>query len=229
MDDSITLCRIQIHLGEKTLTHYTSRDEFVLGRASDVDIQIPANSASRRHFQLLVKGRSLWVEDLNSSNGTRVGPNKLEAGRAFPYRQGERIYFGPTEAYVTVELYVMPLNSEDEVDAIMQEALLKSEFMQSEAQRQANELLEEKRLIAENHANEIFAEADRRLKEAKSEAESLLKEAKEEAETEIKKAKQEILSAKNRARELTQQVESQAQEVIDRAQSQAHQTVAEAN
>lgn len=46
--------------------------EVVIGRGSDVDIQIDRDSVSRRHAQVLRSGDGWVVEDLDSTNGTYV-------------------------------------------------------------------------------------------------------------------------------------------------------------
>ncbi|MEO8498876.1 MAG: FHA domain-containing protein, partial [Planctomycetota bacterium] len=44
----------------------------LLGRQSDCDVVIDADSVSRHHARILLVGRDYYVEDLNSSNGTVV-------------------------------------------------------------------------------------------------------------------------------------------------------------
>ena len=49
----------------------------VLGRDSSCDITIPGTHLSRRHAELAVKGSTLLIRDLNSSNGTYVNDKKI--------------------------------------------------------------------------------------------------------------------------------------------------------
>lgn len=49
----------------------------VLGRDSSCDITIPGTHLSRRHAELAVKGGSLLIRDLNSSNGTYINNQRV--------------------------------------------------------------------------------------------------------------------------------------------------------
>lgn len=59
--------------------------ENILGRTPDCDVQIPAPSVSRRHARIVV-GAEATIEDLGSTNGTKLneqplsGPAKLQPG-----------------------------------------------------------------------------------------------------------------------------------------------------
>lgn len=59
--------------------------KLVVGRATNCDIQLPANSVSRQHAEVQLSGDKLVVRDLNSSNGTfvnrkKVAESELKAG-----------------------------------------------------------------------------------------------------------------------------------------------------
>lgn len=49
----------------------------VLGRDSSCDITIPGTHLSRLHAELAIKGSTLLIRDLNSSNGTFVNDKKV--------------------------------------------------------------------------------------------------------------------------------------------------------
>jgi DNA-binding NtrC family response regulator len=53
----------------------------VVGRARPSDISIRDTSLSRQHARFLLTGSELWVEDLNSTNGTRINGKKVQRGR----------------------------------------------------------------------------------------------------------------------------------------------------
>ena len=61
----------------------------VLGRSSDCDVVVDADSVSRLHATIVMRGRHFYVEDLNSSNGTVVN-NEVIKGR-IQLREGDRI------------------------------------------------------------------------------------------------------------------------------------------
>lgn len=57
--------------------HFPISRHAVLGRDSSCDITIPGTHLSRRHAELAVKGSTLLIRDLNSSNGTYVNDRKI--------------------------------------------------------------------------------------------------------------------------------------------------------
>lgn len=50
----------------------------VVGRQQDVDLVIQASEVSRRHAQLQLQHDTLWVQDLNSANGTYVNDQRID-------------------------------------------------------------------------------------------------------------------------------------------------------
>lgn len=68
------------------------RDEVLLGRAVDNDVQFPDRSVSRHHC-LIRQGDGGWlIEDLGSTNGTVVNGTFLRA--AVPLRYGDQVLAG---------------------------------------------------------------------------------------------------------------------------------------
>lgn len=59
----------------------------VIGRGADVDVQIDHSSVSRRHAILHV-GDTILIEDLGSSNGTRVANRRLDREATAPVAPG---------------------------------------------------------------------------------------------------------------------------------------------
>lgn len=71
------------------------RPQLVLGRGSSADIVIDHPSISRRHVTLHL-GAELSIEDLGSSNGTKVRGHALDPKQRTPLRWGEPIEVGQT-------------------------------------------------------------------------------------------------------------------------------------
>ena len=61
--------------------------EFVVGRESDVPVQVADARVSRRHARLFPKEGSWWVEDLSSSNGTFVDGQRVKCSQLTPQAQ----------------------------------------------------------------------------------------------------------------------------------------------
>lgn len=90
------------HAFEVTLEKLMSRQEgMVIGRAADqCDFVIAHPTVSRRHARLRVAGEALQVEDLGSTNGTRLGDRALLAGEPVALHAGARLQLGDVELHV---------------------------------------------------------------------------------------------------------------------------------
>ncbi len=73
--------------------HRLEREQ-VLGRSDAASIRIPDGQISRRHARIQERGGTLWIEDMNSTNGTFVNDEPVFAPR--PLREGDRIRLGTT-------------------------------------------------------------------------------------------------------------------------------------
>ncbi|MEM9303230.1 MAG: FHA domain-containing protein [Pseudomonadota bacterium] len=65
--------------------HFPLYGNTVIGRQSDCDVCLPSDEVSRRHAQITLTSEGLFVEDLDSANGTfvngrRVKREKIEPG-----------------------------------------------------------------------------------------------------------------------------------------------------
>jgi transcriptional regulator with PAS, ATPase and Fis domain len=74
-------------------THALRAPEIVIGRAPECDIVVPHKSLSRRHV-LIRLGPPLTVQDLGSTNGTRVARLTLKGGDPAPLAVGESFHIG---------------------------------------------------------------------------------------------------------------------------------------
>ncbi len=66
--------------------------EVIIGRGTDVSMQIVAEGVSRRHARITLRGGGYWVEDLGSTNGTICRGALLEG--PLELRDGDRINLG---------------------------------------------------------------------------------------------------------------------------------------
>ena len=70
----------------------------MLGRdAGLVDAVLDDGSVSRRHARVRRHGARLWVEDLNSANGTRVNGRRLKPFVPEAVAPGERVVLGDVD------------------------------------------------------------------------------------------------------------------------------------
>jgi hypothetical protein len=87
------------HSFEVTLEKLMSRsDGMVIGRAADqCDFVLAHPTVSRRHARLRVAGEALQVEDLGSTNGTKVGEQALKAGEPVSLHVGTKLRIGDVD------------------------------------------------------------------------------------------------------------------------------------
>jgi adenylate cyclase len=90
------------HGFEFTLEKLMSRsDGMVIGRAADqCDFVVAHPTVSRRHARLRVAGEAVQVEDLGSTNGTRVGAQQLKAGEPVALHAGTKLRIGDVDLLV---------------------------------------------------------------------------------------------------------------------------------
>ena len=84
--------------GEGALHHVTG--PITLGRGTAADVMIPDEAVSRVHASVRVDGDTVVVEDLESSNGTRVNGREVSQARL---EHGDLIQLGATELEVRVD------------------------------------------------------------------------------------------------------------------------------
>jgi pSer/pThr/pTyr-binding forkhead associated (FHA) protein len=71
------------------------KPEMVLGRQAECDLQLTEGHASRKHAKFLVADDGVWLEDLNSANGTFVNGAKI-TGKV-KLSSGDRLRFDVEE------------------------------------------------------------------------------------------------------------------------------------
>ena len=69
------------------------KDNYVIGSAAECDGRIPSATVSRRHAKISKKGAVFFIEDLNSSNGTRVGGELLNYKTGMSRQKNEVVMF----------------------------------------------------------------------------------------------------------------------------------------
>lgn len=74
-------------------THDLYKDETIVGRHPECDVQIDSNMVSRKHARIVRDGAQYFVEDLGSGNGTTVNGQRIAARTAL--KHDDRIKLGP--------------------------------------------------------------------------------------------------------------------------------------
>ena len=74
----------------------------VIGRTAECDVILYEAGVSRKHARIFIEGEDFVVEDLGSSNGTKVNTNLVQRQ---PLRSGDSISLGPVVfTFSTVEV-----------------------------------------------------------------------------------------------------------------------------
>ncbi len=71
-----------------------SRLPFTVGRARDCDYVLDYSAISRQHARLTGDHHSVYLEDLDSTNGTFVNGRRLASGERYRLRAGDEVSFG---------------------------------------------------------------------------------------------------------------------------------------
>lgn len=97
---------LQIGRENQTTVGIEVRDKIIIGRNDPVANMYPdldlspyggqEGGVSRRHAAIVQdsENEALFLEDLNSTNGTRINGFTLEAGRRYRLRDGDELEFG---------------------------------------------------------------------------------------------------------------------------------------
>ena len=68
---------------ERTYAYLVEDQGYVIGRAEDADICIPDANLSRYHARLERRGNSVWIMDLDSTNGVYLNDLRIHASQLF--------------------------------------------------------------------------------------------------------------------------------------------------
>lgn len=71
-------------------------DELIIGRSPDNPLVVKDEELSREHFKIYRKEGGFWVNDLKSSNGTKLNGEKIDES---PLQEGDVIQVGKTEIH----------------------------------------------------------------------------------------------------------------------------------
>ena len=102
--------KIQAITGEYAGQEISIDRDMLVGRHQEADVLLQSAEVSRKHAALLLKEQALWVQDLNSSNGTFVNDLRIETES--PLQAGDIIQFASFKFSV-----LAPAQSEEIVEA----------------------------------------------------------------------------------------------------------------
>lgn len=141
VDDSLQTWRTMVH-----------SLPFLVGRRGDSDLVLPFSRISQNHAELYDRGESLWIRDLESTNGTFLNGRRVY--RDQPLKDGDIVHFADHE-------FRIAMLSPTQTGQVTQTMALRAAELPSrlfEQSRQLTEMLRNRALIA--HYQPIFRLAD---------------------------------------------------------------------
>ena len=102
--------KIQAITGEYAGQEISIDRDMLVGRHQEADVLLQSAEVSRKHAALLLKEQALWVQDLNSSNGTFVNDLRIETES--PLQEGDIVQFASFKFSV-----LAPVQTEEIVEA----------------------------------------------------------------------------------------------------------------
>ena len=113
--------KIQAITGELTGQEISIDRDMLVGRHQSADIVLQAGEISRKHAAFLLKDQALWLQDLNSSNGTFVNDVRIEHETLL--KEGDIVQFASLKFSVLepAQAIDVPLKIEQTVAALNQE------------------------------------------------------------------------------------------------------------
>ena len=125
--------------------------DMLVGRHQDADVVLQAADVSRRHAGLLLKDNALWVQDLNSSNGTFI--NDVRIALETEVQNGDSLRFASVQytAQVAVVEVVQPIVAEEVIiepekeavpEVVVEPEITKSEKVIEPAQTETQDVSE---------------------------------------------------------------------------------------
>jgi len=106
--------KIQAITGELTGQEISIDRDMLVGRHQSADIVLQAGEISRKHAAFLLKDQALWVQDLNSSNGTFINDVRIE--HEILLKEGDIVQFAGLKFSVLAPLKdIAPALNETEI------------------------------------------------------------------------------------------------------------------
>lgn len=104
--------RLKISLKGGLAQEYTNKDTLTVGRSSDADFTVPDESVSREHLKIVVREDGIFVKDLGSSNGTRVGTQKVAPNELVKVQPDQPVAIGRAQSVIYIRAVEDPASPE---------------------------------------------------------------------------------------------------------------------
>lgn len=129
--------KLQAITGDITGQEISITHDMLVGRHQDADVLLQSAEISRRHAALLLKDQGLWVQDLNSSNGTFV--NNVRIDHETLLKDGDILQFASLKFSILAPVADVVQDDEPEVEMEPVVESIQSVVVKKTAAEQMNE------------------------------------------------------------------------------------------
>jgi len=133
-------------------THQLKAEKTTIGRLEDNTFQIAEPSVSSHHCEVLLRGNEILVRDLNSTNGTYLGGEKITEATVKP---GQILRLGQVEMRLESDTPPAPSKKLDQT-MVMQRGVSLNELVQHGARAGGFDTASSGFAKKNNRANRIF-------------------------------------------------------------------------
>ncbi len=198
MKKSILFC-ISRYTKEGLDLIYVNKNSFVIGRSKEADVVCMHRGVSRNHVRVYAKGSEILIEDLGTSNNTRVDDIVLPTNELIKYTPGTKLKLGSCNETYFIDMYRSELSIEEEADDYYQSIKEKALTLRQKSDNEIKSLFSQAREEVEKLYRQVERDTEEELQEkrasarqkAEQEAMGILSVAKAEAQKELNKIEDE--------------------------------------
>lgn len=148
--------KLIVILPKGTRKAFPITDSITIGRDLDCDLKIPLPEISRKHCKLEIDGGELFIEDLNSTNGTFLNGVKVKGRKKL--QAGDVISLAGAIGFV-IQIGNIPQETEINIDKIEDLIKVKTSPPQRKEEEQAELSATSATATDEDIADEILSES----------------------------------------------------------------------
>ncbi len=161
---------IRITTPTESRVHLVDRLRFSIGRSPDAEIILLSPSISRKHLLVEIQGDQIYVEDLQSANGSFVHATQLKPKERVPVDSNTPIRLGTSAEVLKIELIERPVEFEKFESYLPQFNQNILSVMTGAVQTQVNSLMENAKVEAQRVIEAARLKAAEESQELKAKA-----------------------------------------------------------
>jgi vacuolar-type H+-ATPase subunit H len=212
-------CLVRIQRKGKFESFLVTSDKFTVGRSPECDFVVADNQVSRKHLGVLIRSGQIYLKDLNSANGCKMGTTKIPADNVIPYQAGEGIRLGMADFTVYLEYVEKKIEAKDLNDSeLPEEEARKVLYFLETSQKRTKTLFDEYETLIHDFKQYSKAETQRLISEAQLKSEKIV------TESDLQ-AKNHLAAIENECRRLIAVTQIESQNLLKAAEINKQQIV----